>query len=106
MFSLGQIKAMQDEHTKRAKRLKLKPYVAINDNDKGVLRCQFLGYYIPVGWDVTDNLYFVDSSGFGANDEIALTVNQFLKKVKKRYGYGIREAGQFQVYIQEYKRKE
>ena len=49
------------------------------------------------------NTFFVDSSGFGQEGEMALTINQFLKEIKVGYAYGIIEAGQFQVYISEFK---
>ena len=46
--------------------------------------------------------FFVDSSGWGQEDEPALTINQFLKKIKAGKYYAIIEAGQFQVYVGEY----
>jgi hypothetical protein len=103
MYSLETIKSMQDEHTVKAKRLKLKPYIAKLDGDKDVFKMPFMGYYLPKGFKITENKYFVDNSGFGSESELALTANQFLTKVKQGLAYGIYEAGQFQVYIQEYK---
>ena len=50
------------------------------------------------------NTFFVDSSGFGQEDEIALTINQFIDKLKIGFSYGIVDSGQFQVYINEYKK--
>ncbi len=52
------------------------------------------------------NKYFVDESGWGQDDEPALTAEQFLKKVQKGKFYAIIERGQFQVYIGEYVKKE
>jgi hypothetical protein len=103
MYSLATIKAMQDKHTIKAKKLKLIPYIAKYDGDTEVFKMPFMGYYLPKGFEVTDNRYFVDSSGFGSGWEAAMTANQFLTRVKKGLAYGIYEAGQFQVYIQEYK---
>jgi len=103
MYSLETIKSMQDEHTIKAKRQKLVPYIAKHDGDVNVFKMPFMGYYLPKGYEVTDNRYFVDSSGFGSEGEGALTINQFLARVKQGLAYGIYEAGQFQVYIQEYK---
>ena len=80
-----------------------KPYVAQTDGDSGVFKCPMLGDVIPSGWQVSE-VYFVDSSGFGAEAESALTAGQFLGKIKAGHGYGILEAGQFQVYIREYTR--
>ncbi len=48
------------------------------------------------------NRFFVDLSGWGIEGEAALTINQFLKKVKAGKYYAIIEAGQFQVHVGEY----
>ena len=61
----------------------------------------FLGSYVPKGWKLTTN-YFVDSSGFGEAGEPALTIRQFLGKIKTGRGYAITEVGQFQVWIAEF----
>jgi hypothetical protein len=50
------------------------------------------------------NTYFVDNSGLGDRSEPALIFMDFLEKVKEGYFYGIKEVGQFQVYIGEYKK--
>lgn len=102
MYSIETIKAMQDEHTVKAKRLKLRPYIAVCDKDENVFKMPFMGFYVPKGFKGTER-YFVDNSGFGSESEPALTAGQFLNKVKQGHAYGIYEAGQFQVYIQEYK---
>ena len=53
------------------------------------------------------NPIFVDSSGFGADNEPALSIRQFkmrlVDNLQYGYGYGIYEQGQFQVYVQAYK---
>jgi len=49
--------------------------------------------------------FFVDSSGWGQEDEPALTLGQFLKKIKAGRYYAIIEAGQFQVHVGEYVKK-
>lgn len=61
----------------------------------------FIGEYIPEGWRKVES-YFVDSSGFGQPGEPALTVEQFLPRLKVGRGYAVTEAGQFQIYIGEY----
>ena len=63
----------------------------------------FLGSYVPKGWKLTET-YFVDSSGFGETGEAALTLHQFLGKIKTTRGYAVTEAGQFQVYIGEFEK--
>jgi len=44
----------------------------------------------------------VDNSGFGQVGEMALTIGQFLGKVRQGFYYGITGVGQFQVYVSEY----
>ncbi len=76
-------------------------YIAKFDKDEGVTECTMLGNYVPKGYTIV-NTFFVDNSGFGRENEIALTFRQFLDKVKKDFGYAVKEIGQFQVYINEY----
>jgi hypothetical protein len=79
-----------------------------------------LGSYLPKGWArvrlvdqpgmyAGDNkgfgAFMVDGSGFGQPGEPALTVVEFLDKLKPGLGYGIVEAGQFQVKIGVYARR-
>jgi len=78
-------------------------YRAKSNADVGVKGCKVIGDTIPLGYELTET-FFVDNSGFGASDELALTFNSFLTKVKAGYYYGIKEVGQFQVYINEFKR--
>ena len=49
---------------------------------------------------------FCDSSGWGSEDEPALTQRGFLEKVREfgpGHAYAISEAGQFQVYVRVYR---
>jgi len=78
-------------------------YRAKSNADVGVKGCKVIGDTIPLGYELTET-FFVDNSGFGASDELALTFNSFLTKVKAGYFYGIKEVGQFQVYINEFKK--
>ncbi len=103
MYSLQQIEAMNDEATRNAKKEGLKPLRAWWNGDESIFKCPQLGYYVPDGFEIVDT-YFVDNSGFGSESEPALTIRQFLKKVKKNYYYAIKSAGQFQIYINEYKK--
>jgi len=57
-----------------------------------------LGDHIPKGWEIEEEL-FCDASGFGQEDEPALTVRQFVNKLDAAHGYGITDRGQFQLYI-------
>jgi len=103
MFSLETIRKMEREATERARQEELTPYIATKNGDEGVRACYTLGEFVPEGWKKV-NSYFVDNSGFGTEGEGALTFEQLLKKVRKGYGYGIGQTGQFQIYIHEYKR--
>lgn len=98
------IKTENEKATRKAKRESRKPYIALSDCDSGVTACPLLGDYIPKGYYIS-NTYFVDNSGLGAEDEIALTYSQFLDKVRKGHGYAISSVGQFQVYINEFRMK-
>ncbi len=68
----------------------------INAGDIGMISDDNLEEFVKV------DEFFVDSSGWGQDDESALTINQFLKKVKAGRYYAIIEAGQFQVRVGEY----
>lgn len=103
MYSIEVIRAMNKEKSEKAKNEGLQPYIAKKDNDEGVKACKVLGDFIPIGWEKV-NTYFVDNSGFGSENESALTFGQLLNKIKKGYGYTIGEQGQFQIYIHEYKK--
>lgn len=103
MLSLEYILAENDKATLKARGQKLEPYIAKCNGDIEVRACWRLGDYTPKGWKLVDT-YFVDSSGFGTEGEGALTFGQFLGKVKNGFGYALGDCGQFQVYINEYKR--
>ena len=70
----------------------------------------FLGDHVPDGW-VKSNLddLFVDSSGWGSPGEPALTLQEFKEKLAgfvrsgDTYGFGVSQAGQFQVYVSIYR---
>ena len=78
-------------------------YRAKRNGDEGVLKCKNIGDETPVGYEKT-NLFFVDNSGMGTRGEPALVMQDFLSKIKEGYFYGITSAGQFQVYIGEFKK--
>ena len=103
MYSIETIIALNDEASVKADAEKLQPYVAECDGDEGVFKCPNFGYYRTQGWEEVGT-YFVDNSGFGSDNEPALTPEQFLKSVKEGRGYAVIESGQFQVHIVELKR--
>lgn len=70
----------------------------------------YLEDYVPRGWMRADKEWFVDSSGFGTEDEPALTAQQFRESLREYIaahpgsGFAIVEAGQFQVYVAAFER--
>ena len=103
MMSIEAMTSLKKSKARIARRDGLVPYLAQVDGDEGAFRAPFLGGYVPKGWKVVAR-YFVDNSGFGREGEGAYTAGEFLHVVKAGYGYGIQEAGQFQVYVREYNR--
>ena len=105
MMGLATIKKLNQEAGDRAKGLDLQPYI-VNDTTtvQDIRLMPNFGDYRPKGWELVET-YFVDSSGFGQEGEPALTLRQFMGRIKKGRGYAIIEAGQFQVYIGEFEKK-
>jgi len=77
-------------------------YRAKADKDEGVKGCKQVGSGDIFGYELV-NTFFVDNSGFGG-EGIALDFKEFLNKIRAGFYYGITSAGQFQVYIGEFKR--
>ncbi len=72
------------------------------DGDRDVFKAPLIDN-CPDGFiEIQD--YFVDSAGWGREDEPALTAEQFLAKVKAGKFYGITAQGRFQVYVTEYEK--
>jgi hypothetical protein len=103
MYGIEEINRMNDVETGKAKHYGKRPMVAKKDGEN-LIGIPSLGDYRPRGWKLVKTL-FVDSSGFGAPDEPALTIDQFYSKVKAGFGYAVIEAGQFQVYVGVFERK-
>jgi len=112
MMSGSQIRSMQQEAAEEAARNSLTPFVYWKHDDLGPpFPMPNLGDYVPPGWERVDD-FMVDSSGFGAPDEPALTVDQFRARIEreiakynaesKTVGWAIIEVGQFQVVIGEF----
>lgn len=103
MLNIETIIALQDEASVKANKEKLQPLVALFDKDEAIFKMPNFGFYRPNGWEEV-NTFFVDKSGFGSESEPALTIQQFLNRVREGYGYAITEEGQFQIYITEFKK--
>ena len=108
MYSLEVIKEMNQEAMNQAIDNNKVPVNVFSNgivNPQKVKNIPSIGDFRPKNFELV-NEYFVDSSGFGAVGEMALTFNQFLEVVKEGYFYAIIETGQFQVYIGEFKKVE
>ena len=110
MMSLEAIQALSAETGLQARKQRRVPYVF---RDAGAVEqlgtrvgpsIPNLGDYCPKGWELIETL-FVDSSGWGAVGEPAMTQGQFKQWVADRfdeghdYGYAVVESGQFQVHV-------
>ena len=109
MMSLGTIQRMSDQAARRAASQRRVPYVPYNEDEidrMPPIPFPILGGHVPDGWTEVGDPIFVDSSGLGEDNEPALSVRRFLDTVRANmphgYGYGVVEAGQFQVYVQAY----
>lgn len=80
-------------------------FQAKKDGDKNVFGCKIMSPNDHNKFEEIDS-HFVDSSGWGQEDEPALTPEQFLAKVKKDKFYAITGQGQFQVHVGEFIKKE
>jgi hypothetical protein len=78
-------------------------YRAKINGDIGVKGCKVVGTGDIFGYELLQN-FFVDNSGLGSDSEPALPFHTFLTQVKEGLYYGIRDVGQFQVNIGEYKK--
>jgi hypothetical protein len=66
------------------------------------------GDYVPRGWEKFGDDIFVDTSGFGAPGEPALTMGQFAHAIGRDpegTGSAITQAGQFQAYGSRYRKR-
>lgn len=97
-------------HDAIRERIRQIPFIGKNRNDdprtpRGWKRVDVEG---PRNMACTDGYLFVDSSGFGRRGEGALSVEEFVDWLYKSgdgFGFGIVEAGQFQVVIAAYQKR-
>lgn len=112
MMDVGTIKRLSAQAGRKAAKARKTPHV-FTQTELGELlagrldalkRVPNIGDYDPPCWEFVED-HFVDSSGFGAPGEPALTIEQFIRVVAQRprdHGYAIHETGQFQIYIGEF----
>lgn len=113
MMGLDTIRSMSREAALKSARDNNEPFLVEQEDiedwkvafEAGRLRFPFpnIGDYRPDGWELGEEL-FVDSSGFGREDEPALTIEQLLDKLQSGKGYAITEVGQFQLYVGEFEK--
>lgn len=111
MMSPETIQNMQQEARKDAAREGKLPYVVEQEDINAWRRGRslpvpfpFIGDYDPPGFTAEGEALFVDSSGMGAPGEPALTQHQMFDELVPGTGYALVEVGQFQVYIQPFRR--
>lgn len=104
-MSLSQIKSTSRKAAKSAAKRGLKPFIVYEEdlNEMPPFPFPFIGKHKPKGYELIQE-HFVDSSGFGSESELALTLHQFKKEIKVGLAYAITKAGQFQLCVGEYKR--
>ena|SRR5579872_1588999 len=107
MKSLALIERENKQAAREASRKGKKPYVIFEAAEIETMPpfpFPMIGDLRPKGWTLKDTL-FVDASGFGADNEAALSVSQLLAKLRELYaenssfGYALIEVGQFQAYL-------
>lgn len=116
MMGLAEIKRLNAEATERSTRRRAVPYVPtaahraeLAKGNLSVTRIPFLGDYVPEGWEKKDDDRYVDISGFGSDNEPALSQRQFARSIAddpEDTGYALTEHGQFQGYVASYRKKE
>lgn len=103
MMDLHAIKEANKRAARTAERTRIQP--AEWTGDLSTFRVPYIGDHIPVGWKRTNRKpYFVDLSGFGQEDEPAMTLRALVERLRVGYGYALTEVGQFQGYVAEYQR--
>jgi hypothetical protein len=112
MMSLETLRAVNARATRQALANKAKPFeVTQKDIDNGLadLRIPFIGDRTPRGWKLAESEdWFIDTSGFGADYEPALSVGQMKARILEKgpgFAYGLSEVGQFQGYLRVFTRR-
>lgn len=114
MMSPSTIHRMSDEQARKAAVNRRVPYVPFDEKEADTFGrgAPFpfpnIGSHRPHGWEEVESL-FCDATGWGGENEPAMTPGQLRAKVKeimargdlegKTYGFAITEVGQFQLYV-------
>lgn len=111
MMSIEYIQELANDAATLARHQRLEPKVVADTPflDEDLRSIPNLGDYVPEDWELIES-HFVDSSGVGEEGEASLTFDQFKTKVRIAmtdqdavFGWGLIQAGQFQVYIGQFK---
>lgn len=101
MLDLATIRRLNRQHTRAAARAGNLP--RLWDGKRENFRMPFIGDRTPRGFKETGReRLFVDTSGFGAINEPALTQDQMFEAMVPGYFYGSTDHGQFQCYVREF----
>jgi hypothetical protein len=118
MMSLGEIRRINEEATRRARRTKRLPWeptieqraqLKAGANPMGICNFPSFGDYVPKGWERIEPSLFCDKSGFGLDSEPALSLRRLGEQIgvdPEGTAYASGDEGQFQIYLHRYKRKE
>ena len=108
MLSVMDIRDLQEQACAKACQRNLIPYVVWPQdvgNIASLKRIPNFGTYRPSGWEYLQS-HFVDSSGFGEEDEPAMTAQAFANSLVVGRAYAIVSVGQFQVYVGEFQKED
>jgi hypothetical protein len=118
MMDIGTIRAIARKAARDSAAAKIEPF-ELDADDVSDLRAKvagdrpmtgplfpfpFIGSRTPKGWRKIDS-WFVDTSGWGAPNEPALTPRQLAEKLKPGLGYALTEVGEFQGYLGVFERR-
>jgi hypothetical protein len=111
MWSLDVLEKLARDAGREARRSRKQPRKLTEEEiDSESFTIPFLGTHVPKGWEQTEQSWFCDSSGFGRDDEPALSLPRFKEELKVYFrenpdhGIAITQQGQFQVYVHAYRR--
>jgi len=102
------LQAVNDEVSADAAEKNRVPYVPYDDSEAErwpPFPFPSLGSYVPPGWELTEDTFFVDKTGLGRSYERALTCDQFKQLIADHIadnpgsGYAIIEEGPFQLVV-------
>jgi len=113
MMSLGSIIAINEETSAKAAMDNRVPFVPNRPEDVDrwpPFPFPNLGYYAPLGWEITDQQWFVDKTGMGRAYQPALTISRFRDELRDfiaahpGHGLAMTEEGECQAIITAFRR--